>query len=435
MLQKSLFTTIASAKRGALERSGVHSWHPYYAGYSEAFVSSAIEYLNLDRSHVLLDPWNGSGTTALVASRLEIPTLGCDINPVMNIFACSKTGFLIKNSQLLIDFLNEIVDLSINLTVPIQEKDPLLDFMSINLARGLRSLYLNINSWHYPKVDVSYSLINFARENITFLNPFEAFLKAALFITGRELAGYKGGSNPTWIKTLSEKPDYSIEHVGIEFSKTVKTMLHHLRVSSLPSLDNLTNITIDADSRKLPFQDNCIDGIITSPPYLTRIDYAMSTKPEILMIGDLLELRKIREKTIGSPVIVDKNISIDPIWGKTCLEFLQNVESHNSKASRSYYLPNILQYFRDIKYSLIEIKRVLKHRGKALLVVQSSYFKEHEIDLGNIYVELCDNLGLDSQIVSREIVRNHMANVNKNSNNYKAGKVYHEDVVSVQKIK
>jgi hypothetical protein len=52
----SLSKKLASAKRSLSERKGIHSWHPYYAGYSEAFVTSAIEYLGINKSQILLDP-------------------------------------------------------------------------------------------------------------------------------------------------------------------------------------------------------------------------------------------------------------------------------------------------------------------------------------------------------------------------------------------
>ncbi|MBC6423004.1 MAG: hypothetical protein GDA43_18470 [Hormoscilla sp. SP5CHS1] len=90
MLQTSLFPTLASAKRSRKERMRVHAWHPYYAGYSEAFVSSAIAYLNLNSalSPLLLDPWNGSGTTGLVASRWG------NSNPGIRNQSCNECIFL-----------------------------------------------------------------------------------------------------------------------------------------------------------------------------------------------------------------------------------------------------------------------------------------------------------------------------------------------------
>ena len=124
---------------------------------------------------------------------------------------------------------------------------------------------------------------------------------------------------------------------------------------------------------------------------------------------------------------------MDSIWGETCLAVLKQVEMHSSKAARSYYLPNMLQYFRDVELSLRECIRVLKPKSQALIVVQSSYFKEHEINLGQIYTEICRNLGTQCEIVNRDVVRGHMAHVNTKSSLYKSDKTYYEDVVCITK--
>jgi len=49
-------------------------------------VESALDYLNLGSDAILLDPWNGSGTTSLVTNRRNMHSLGFDINPAMNTF-------------------------------------------------------------------------------------------------------------------------------------------------------------------------------------------------------------------------------------------------------------------------------------------------------------------------------------------------------------
>ena len=447
MLQASLISNLASAKRTKNERQGVYAWHPYYAGYSEAFVVSAIKYLSLNSSSLLLDPWNGSGTTAFVASQFEIPTLGCEINPVMNMFSAAKSSYLIYREETLKNILKEIANLfsifstrnnkfylrKLRFHYIGSDKDPLLDFMSQSLCNGVRILYFVLESVDYPDFDIAQQLSNNCYQDNINYNPFLNFFRAALFITARKLAGYKGGSNPTWIKNLSHKPEVERNDLLLHFKETVNCMIEDLRLTSIPTANKNFHLPLQMDSRYLDIKDNSIDGIITSPPYLTRIDYAISTKPEILIISNSKILRQIRESTIGSPVIVDKNIVINSLWGKTCLELLEQVKKHRSKASTSYYLPNMLQYFRDAELSLREIIRVLKPNSKALIVVQSSYFKEHEINLGKIYEELGINLGVKSEIVSREIVRGHLAYVNTNSNKYKKKKVYIEDVVCITK--
>jgi hypothetical protein len=156
----SLSEKLASAKRSPLERKGIHSWHPYYAGYSEAFVTSAIKYLGINKSHTLLDPWHGSGTTALVASRYKLQTIGCEINPVMNIFSAAKSGFLIGQSKLIEKLSKEIKDRVLDSLSESQHNDSLMDFMSESLSKGIGTLYSVLNSYNYSQIPIESKLFS-----------------------------------------------------------------------------------------------------------------------------------------------------------------------------------------------------------------------------------------------------------------------------------
>lgn len=438
MIQLQLFKTLESAKRGKNERCGIYGWHSYYAGYSEKFVASAIDYLNLNSTHILLDPWNGSGTTGVVASNLGISTLGLDINPVMNIFSAAKSRYLLSQKPILYQLADDICQTysqMISKGNPVTE-DPLIELMPTSLCQGIRLLYLSIEASQYPDYPLSNSLVELITiPNHPTINPFQSFFHAALFIMTRQLMGWQKSSNPTWFKANNSKlyPEYSLEQIQDKFKKTIQSMVADLETYHNQKQSEVFHLPTQMDSRKINLPDNSIDGIITSPPYLTRIDYAISTKPELLILRDSNYLRKLREKMIGTPVIVDKTIQISPWWGKICVNLLENILNHPSKASASYYFHTQTQYFKDIEKSLSEIIRVLQPKSKALIVVQSSYFKEHEIPLGEIYVELIQNLGVFSKILKREPVRGHLAAINSKSSQYKPQKVYYEDVVYLEK--
>ena len=66
-----------------------NDWYSYYAGYSDEFV---YEYLKkyAKKNSVILDPWNGTGTTTLCCFMLGIECIGIDLNPVMNVVAGAK---------------------------------------------------------------------------------------------------------------------------------------------------------------------------------------------------------------------------------------------------------------------------------------------------------------------------------------------------------
>ncbi len=425
---------LVSAKRTNNERQGVHQWHPYYAGYAERFVDSAIDYLNLNTSKLILDPWNGSGTTALVAARHRIRSIGLDVNPVMNIFSMSKAGVILNNKTLIIEIAGEITKSLISSPYKILNDDPLLDFMSPSLCSGVKTLYELIDSCEVPLPKLKHGIKNTLKKTTKdHQNPLRDFLVTSLFIAARQTAGYKGGSNPTWVKTLEHKPVIRKNSLANVFLKKVQEMMNDISNAYIRPCNEVEHLAIRGDSREIPLKDYSVDAVITSPPYLTRVDYAMSTRPELLIIGDEINLRQTRELTMGAPVIVDKTIQANPLWGESCNILLNVVENHSTKASRSYYLPNMLQYFRDAEFSLKEIVRVMKDGGKALVVVQSSYFKEHEIPLGKIYIEMCEELPVKASIVYRDTVRGHMAHVNTKSTQYKKNKVFYEDVIEITK--
>lgn len=77
-------------KRGRQCLEGREGWFPYYAGFSEAFASSAIASCNLKGAMTVLDPWNGSGTTTSAARRLGHCAIGFDLNPVMVVVARAR---------------------------------------------------------------------------------------------------------------------------------------------------------------------------------------------------------------------------------------------------------------------------------------------------------------------------------------------------------
>ena len=64
-------------------------WYPYYGGYRSAFVEDVLNEYAIAED-VVLDPWNGSGTTTSTAARLGLPSIGYDINPVLAVLAKAR---------------------------------------------------------------------------------------------------------------------------------------------------------------------------------------------------------------------------------------------------------------------------------------------------------------------------------------------------------
>lgn len=424
--------TLACAKRTPVERRGIHSWHPYYAGYSEAFVKSAFEFLGANNTSVLLDPWGGSGTTAIVAAQKGMNCISVDINPVMATFAAAKSYLALHQRSKIEGFFNSkkwdfspLPGISRPSEIYTPQTTQILSqvISAINSDPSLCVIENNTLAPNYTN----------ALENTRHLSPLVAFGQAALFIAMRQLIGPVRLTNPTWIRRQQQPLSVESDTLISQLPRTLLGMLSDLQNFYGDSEKKGNIISLTEDVRNLPLKSESVDHIVTSPPYLTRIDYAVSTLPELEILGGKDFVYQIRHLTTGAPIITQAVKKENPTWGETCIRVLNEIRNHGTQAAAGYYWKNITQYFMDIEQSMRELCRVLKRDGTGLLVVQSSYFKDIEIPLGEIFVEMARNIGFESSIVSRQVVRGHMAHKNKRSNAYKNNKVYFEDVVRIRK--
>lgn len=403
-------------------------WFKYYAGYSTDFVEDVFQYLNLKKGSLVLDPWNGSGTTTQVAEKFGCDAIGIDINPVMAIISSSKR---VNNIEVIDKKINSVlsqINRYRNSFIP--KNDPLLQWLNSEsvifvrrIERSIQKCLLNRNYFVYAKKSaVLQNLIS---------NPEVSFFYVALFRTLKEILSKFKTSNPTWVK----QPHSEDEKLIVDKITIIKIYEKHLQemkkiVIERQEIKNQTNIDLlISTSTKLSIDDNIVDAIITSPPYCTRIDYAIATSIELALIGIGKDetFEQLRLNMIGTTKIISRNDMIDLNWGETAVSFLNNVKNHSSKASKSYYLKQYIQYLDGVNKSIEELNRVLKPNGFAVIVVQDSYYKDIHLDLAQIFIEICRNKGLD--LHHREYFKQSqtLAGINKNTIKYrnKANAVEH----------
>ncbi len=432
--KKKNLSEVHTPKRGKRERTGVHRWHTYYAGYAEQFVADALDVLASPETFVL-DPWNGGGTTTYVAQQAGIPSLGIEINPVMSLHAQAK-NLHFSAADTLLDQAVDVVALAREVIMQqrFQALD-LQDWVHEEPLTALLALRESINrqvSNEEPPIFVQQVLRPSYRKTAS-ASKTKAFFLSALFQTLRKVGKFQRGSNPTWLILNDDAKSTPTEQVFDLFLERVRAMQEDLRQAAQKVTVDMANYWVmSGNSKDLPLVDATVDVIITSPPYCTRIDYAVSTKPELLLLGQQeQDVDTLRRATMGAPVIVNKELLPKAHWGERCNDVLKAIEEHPSKASRSYYYPIFVQYFADAVESLKEILRVLKQKGRAVVVVQSSFYKEVEIPLGEIYVEMAEGFSANAEIARREIVKQHIAHINTKSSEYIKDKVYYEDVVLI----
>ena len=62
----------------------VHRWFRYSAGFAAQWVEQVLAEWGIGKQHVVLDPFAGSGTVAIVCDTRGTPSLGVDAHPVVS---------------------------------------------------------------------------------------------------------------------------------------------------------------------------------------------------------------------------------------------------------------------------------------------------------------------------------------------------------------
>lgn len=395
--------------------------YPYYAGFSEAFVVDALKWLSPARGAVL-DPWLGAGTTTRAAKGLRVNSIGFDLNPVMVLV--SKAEQLDRADAHVLDPLARKIVAYSETIRPSREILPLEIFFDKKSAEWISATALAV--WLHlvdsePPTKESLGLKT--------VSPLPALFFVSLFNVVRALLAPLNTSNPTWIKT----PPHPDQRISVCKSETKKAYLAEIKrlaeIILLRSLagnvDAVASISV-ADSRALPLQDRSAQGVITSPPYCTRLDYGRATMPELLVLESigLACYEESRLSLMGAAVTRQEVIQpASPDWGETCQALLEQIYHHPSKASQTYYYRSHYSYFSDMAKSVSEIARVMADNSKACVVVQDSYYKEIHNNLPQIFTEMAARTGLKKIGEHFYQKRRSMCRINSASSVYRAKRV------------
>lgn len=356
--------------------------YPYYAGFGEKFVQSWIELISPNKGDTVLDPWNGSGTTTAVCAKNGIKSTGIDLNPFMKAVALARVADP-GRWQLLSRKMDEKRIRFAKQSVPIDE----------------------VSTFVFGEVFGSFT-------------PADIDYWLAMFIIGASLRRHSVSAlskNPTW---FSVKRLRSLKISGQVLFDSAASIRDEMELFSNHQKGNIRIypelISEDVTTYNL---GSSVNHVLTSPPYLTRIDYAQKTLPETLFALSMTggKLKDLRRDMMGS--VLTERVDKSKIRGTTkgIDRVLSKVENHDSKASSTYYARFFSKYFWSLHKSLSNIGNSVCKDGSITLVTQGSYYKEEFIDLPEIVNELMEGLGWELKADASFRASNSLAQVNRRS--------------------
>ncbi len=361
------------------------SWYRFYPGFSEAFARSVLAPAALKEGQWVLDPWNGAGTTTSTAVSLGLNAYGYDLNPAMVVVSkarCLDPGEYSSLRPLEVDIRSKA-----RRGFDVQAHDPLLDWLVPSAAAAFRSIEAAVQTLLVDEKQY----LSVRDRGSEAISGVAAFFYVALFRTLKNVLSPFRTSNPTWLKrprlaASRLRPDPCL--VRRIFQAQVASMLPEKTLPSEgPHAEKILGV---ASSEKIPLPTDSVDYVLSSPPYCTRIDYAVATYAELSLLGFGSEsgFEELRHGLIGTATVPKVAPALSTSWGRTCQKFLNDLRIHASKASATYYYKSHLQYFQALNRSMSEIARVLKPGAECVLVVQDSYYKDLHNDLPLILTEM-----------------------------------------------
>lgn len=362
----------------------LHSWFKYKEGFSANLVNLLLDEMGAVAGDWVMDPFMGSGTTALVCRMRGINSMGYDVMPI------SAVSIKAKEAVMRYD-INEIQQL-------------IEDVSKLNVPKDYNRCtpYIAITRDAYPQKNELFLAYIYEWSKTSKYSSEAANLLTLCIINSLERCSYttKSGQYLGWDcrskKVQNANKVRASKGKKLLPKKYVRSEILDIQATILDELTHvLEDIVLiqknDADTAKaeinfvprsvlyeLPLvEDNKLKGVITSPPYCNRYDYTRTYALELVYLGlGEEDIKKLRQGLISCTV-----------ESKSKIDELKEYYSSIEKIDRFDYIYTVIKenkVFAEVMTALVKRKKNGDLNNNGVIRMVEGYFTE----LAFIYAEL-----------------------------------------------
>ena len=384
----------------------IHDWYRFVLSFPPHLVQDYLDRFNIGPSHVVLDPFCGTGTTPVECKKQGVESVGIESNPMAHFASLVKTTWDIKPSS-----LKDFTDVVVRWTNERFNEENVDDWdeQTLFAQNGKSQAQLKGLEPEQEKLLLKNSISPVPlHRSLVLLNAIDEHGDSQLQHYGRLALAHALVHR---IGNLKFGPEVGVGRIKkdapviIAWRDIMEAMIRDLSVVSMRA--NVPTLIHLADSRvtDLLLAPNSIDAVITSPPYPNEKDYTRTTRLESVILGmirnrkELQSMKKalIRSNTRGvykadtDDRIVAEHAEIQRIANE--IETRRVELGKTSGFERAY--PRVTQlYFGGMARHLASLRTALKPGARLAYVVgdQASYLRVM-IRTGQILSDLAQSLG------------------------------------------
>lgn len=314
----------------------IYNWFFFKEGFSRDFVDFSIKLLGYNPK-TILDPFVGVGTTLVYSREAGYKSIGVDASPLMVLISKVKTR----------DYnLEKLKEVASKIFSKKFEKPSLS-----NISSFVKQFF---NKYVLEDIIFFREIVNEIEDETV-----RDFFKVALICSASRVSyAYKDGS----VLRVVKKPTPPFRKF---FKRFVGKMIKDLERTKFIGPEP---IVVLGDARRLDFiEDSSVDAIITSPPYLNKIEYTKVYKIEyeLFLKGE-------------EPDLIRSFIGL-------------------SKLEGDYFDPSLppvaKAYFKDMQLVIKEAIRVLSEGSKAIFLLAGGVFPTGVVDSDLILAKIAEDEG------------------------------------------
>lgn len=407
------------------KNEAIHGWLKYKEGFSADLVNKFLKEFGCKKGDVILDPFIGSGTTALVAILNDMDSVGYDILPM------SKISILAKSSVLKYDLseIEKMIDLIANTEVPASytkktnELSTTTDAYPNNNAVEIEYFTELIKEFDYS--DLTKNLFTLCAlntlERVSYSAKDGQYLRwdcRCPKIIEAEKARLAAGKKP-FVVRLDKGDIPSFKEAVIEELNKVTGDIKYIQKYSSSTFNNQCDNIIEGSALfNLPLlPDNTIGGVISSPPYCNRYDYTRTYALELAYLGKNDEdIRQLRQDLLSCTVEnKPKRESIRDFYNKigrlsdfekvegiiaNCSALTETIEALKARSLKGEInnkgvLKMVEGYFYELTFIFFEIFRASKSGACVAFVNDNVRYAGEVVQVDFITCALAETIGFN----------------------------------------